>query len=316
MPAINMDEWLPAVNFADVGRAEPGEYWGPRIIPDFQLFYVIRGAAELVVGAQTLRIESGEAAFYGPDRAHRLRVLAPTEYYSVHFVWRSASPVPVHPAPAIRDAARDDLAREAVPIKMVCSGYGEAELPNRFPASGTETLFAQLVKEYREERPGYEHALRAVLTELLLRLVRPLLEDGAIRSASRIDAALRAIRDHPERSWTVAELARLCGYHPSYFTELFRAEMGRNPKEFLVDERMKRAKQAVLAGERLESVALRLGYGSVHYFSNHFKKMTGMTPSQYRQRPDRDRPGPAQADPVQADPVQPDPGQPDSDRRE
>ena len=246
------------------------------------------GAAEWVSGGAAKRIGPGTAALYGPDRAHLLRLLEPTEYYSLHFVWRSESPHPVHPGPGIRSASRDELERATPPLKILSAEYGEAVLPHLVPAPGTEALLVQLVKEYRGERPGYAHALRALLTELLLRLVRPLLESGAARTAGRIDAALRAMRDRPEHPWTVAELARLCGYHPSYFTELFRAEMGRNPKQFLLDERMKRAKQAVLSGERLEEVALRLGYGSVHYFSSHFKKMTGMTPSQYRQRPDRE----------------------------
>ena len=288
MPSVNMDEWLPAVNFADASSAGRGDFWGPRIIPDYQLFYVVRGAAELTEGGKTTRIGPGEMALYGPGRAHLLRVLEEAEYYSVHFVWRSASPTPVHPGPAIRDAAPEELMPDAPPLTLVCPGLGEAEIPAKISAAGVETLLAQIVKEYRGERAGYAHALRALLTELLLAVSRPLLEERERRPQSRIDAALRAIRDRPEEPWTVAALARLCGYHPSYFTELFRAEMGRNPKEYLVDERMKRAKQAVLSGERLESVALRLGYGSVHYFSSHFKKMTGMTPSEYRQRPDRE----------------------------
>lgn len=284
MIVCKIDEWQPVVNFADTDTADEGGFWGPRIIPDYQLFYVVRGAAELSIGAERLRIAPGEAAFYGPDCAHLLRIAEPTEYYSLHFLWRSESTAPVHPGPAILPGALDG--RRGAELRVQCSGAGEAALPHRLSAAGVETLLSRIVKEYRGERPGYALMLRALLTELLLQLVRPLLPDGASRE-SPIDAALHAMRDRPEHAWTVAELAQLCGYHPSYFTALFRREMGSRPKDYLIDERMKLAKQALLRGERLEAIAGRLGYGSMHYFSSHFKKQTGMTPSQFRQRPDR-----------------------------
>jgi AraC-like DNA-binding protein len=63
--------------------------------------------------------------------------------------------------------------------------------------------------------------------------------------------------------------------------------MGQKPKQFLISERIKLAKQALLRGEPIESLAERLGYASIHYFSNNFKKVTGLSPSEYRQQPDR-----------------------------
>lgn len=287
MENVNLDDLRPVVNFASTDAADVGEQWGPRSIPDYQLFYVVRGTAELTIGGEVIRLLPGEAGLYGPSHSHLLQALERTEYISLHFLWDGVSPVPVHPAYGIREESAASLEPLVGAVRITCLDRGDITLPYKLSAVGVETVLLQIVKEYRNDLPGYPSALRALLTELLLQLVRPLLPENAPARATRVEAALHAIREHPERPWTVAELAALCGYHPSYFTQVFLKEMGSRPKDFLISERINQARQALLRGDLLESIVERLGYGSVHYFSNHFKKETGLSPSQYRQRPDR-----------------------------
>jgi AraC-like DNA-binding protein len=147
-----------------------------------------------------------------------------------------------------------------------------------------EPLFSRIVKEYQLEQPGYAFVLRALLIELIAVLVRYVLNRSAARKASRIESALQTMLIHPEYQWTVEQLAGLCGYHPIHFTKLFKEEMGRTPKHYLISERMKRAKQMLLEGQTLGDIAEQLKYTSIHYFSHQFKKETGLTPSEFRQQ--------------------------------
>jgi len=289
MQAGSVNDMLPVVNFASRDAANAGDFWGPRIIPDYQLFYVRSGEAELAVGEEKHRIAAGEFAYFGHDHPHRLRVVRETEYFSIHFLWTGRSPVPVHPAYGIREVEEREPVRAGGLHLVECPGYGVVELPHRLTADGAEPILMRMVKEYRQEQPGYPLLLRALLTELLLLLLRHRMEGGVHGRQGNIDAALHAMREQPAKPWTVSELAGLCGYHPSYFTQLFSREVGRNPKQFLIQERIKQAKRALLRGEGIESIAERLGYGSIHYFSNNFKKETGLSPSEFRQRPDRGR---------------------------
>jgi len=284
----SINEMLPVVNFASRDVAKAGDYWGPRAIPDYQLFYVVSGEAVLDCGGETRRILPGRFAYYGHLHPHRLRVLERTEYFSIHFLWSGPSAAPVHPAYGIRDRLDESELWRAVPTySIMCPGYGTVELPFLLAAPGAETLMMRIVKEYRLEAAGYPFLLRALMMELLMLLLRQRMEGEAGKKPGKIDAALHAMREQPARPWTVSELAALCGYHPSYFTQLFYQEQGQKPKQFLIDERIKQAKQALLRGEPVEKVAERLGYGSIHYFSNHFKKETGLSPSEFRQQPGR-----------------------------
>ena len=287
----SLDDLLPVVNFASKDEADAGNSWGPRTIPDFQLFYVASGEARIALGGEEHRIAPGEFAYFGFDHPHRLETVRRTEYYSIHFSWSEGSAAPVHPAYGIREADASALGRAGGLHRIDCPGYGTVELAHRLPAAGVEPILSRMVKEYRQERPGYALLLRALISELLLELIRGSAERLAHDRGGRIDAALRAMRENPAKAWTVSELARLCGYHPSYFTSLFARELGSNPKHYLIQERIKQAKQSLLRGESIDSIAERLGYGSIHYFSNNFKKETGLSPREYRQRPDSESEG-------------------------
>lgn len=282
-----VNELLPVLNFASRDAADAGCCWGPRVIPDFQLFYVLSGEAELRLGPITYQISSGECVFYGKDSPHQLRTLTWTDYYSIHFAWNGLSAIPVHPAYGIRELAGNELQRKAVPYEVDCPGYGAVAVPHHFPIAGVESIMMRLVKEYRQEQPGFAFLARALLIELLTAILRQAMVRDKGSPPSKIDAALHAIREHPAKAWSVAEIAELCGYHPSYFTSIFYREMGQKPKQFLISERIKLAKQGLLSGEPIEALAERLGYAGIHYFSNNFKKVTGVSPSQFRQRPDR-----------------------------
>ena len=59
---------------------------------------------------------------------------------------------------------------------------------------------------------------------------------------------------------------------------LNKDELYRYFKNLKIDE----AKIMIREGEyNFTEIAHRLGYSSIHYFSRHFKKATGMTPSEY-----------------------------------
>jgi AraC-like DNA-binding protein len=275
----------PTINFAHHDRADAHVSWGPRTIPDWQFFYVIEGEAELLYNQKRQRIKAGECVLFGPDSPNHLSTVTEALFYSVHFQWSHPSPVPVHPAYRIQESSVEDLSCQAAPAyHMDIPAYGSVAIPPWFYVPGLEQVFLRIVKEYQLEQPGYAFVLRALLMELIAILMRHVLDQSLTRKASKIESALQTMRIHPEQQWTVEQLANLCGYHPIHFTKLFKEEMGRTPKHYLISERMKRAKQMLLGGLAPGDIAEQLNYTSIHYFSYQFKKETGLSPSEFRQQ--------------------------------
>jgi AraC family transcriptional activator of mtrCDE len=277
----------PTVNFANRMTASPGQDWGPRTIPDCQLVYIISGHAKLILGPQTYLLSAGDCVFYGIDSPHWLisSESDPFTFTSIHYSWDKDSPDPVHPVTDIRNAAAADLGNPAVRYIIHVDGHGEVEFPHYFAFSNLDSLFLQIVREYRFEEYGYSSVLRGLLTQLLTVIIRHQI-NGQYSSAARrkIAPALEAIRKQPHIAWKTTELANLCGYHPTYFAALFYESTGHSPKHFIILERIRKAKQLLLEAESIEAVADQLGYASVHYFSRNFKSVTGLTPTQFKQQ--------------------------------
>ena len=110
---------------------------------------------------------------------------------------------------------------------------------------------------------------------------RPLASDGRGRLARLMDF----VRAHPEAPHTLASLARRAAMSPRTLQREFSAATGMAPHEWLVAERIERAKE-LLETTRLPaaSVAVRAGLGSPESLRHHFRRRVGTTPSAYRRR--------------------------------
>ena len=95
--------------------------------------------------------------------------------------------------------------------------------------------------------------------------------------------AMAQLHAHPERKWTVAELASNASVSRSLLDERFRRVLGRPPIRYLTDWRMHVAR-GLLANTDLAvmQVARRVGYDSVEAFSRAFKRAYGRAPSAWR----------------------------------
>jgi AraC-type DNA-binding domain-containing proteins len=279
------DKLRPTVNFADTTNAAPAYAWGPRIIPDYHLIYILSGAAKLQVGNLNFELRSGDLGLYGGGAAMKLSNQStdtPYIYYSIHFQWDCESAVPIHPSPRIQYCGEEQMNQDPVVLSINLQDGDSITLPFTIRAPHLEDMISQVVSEYQQQSFGYEIALRGRMSLLLAALLHHLREEREPDSKRKIVPALQLIEQHFDRVWSVTELAHACGYQTAYFTELFKKAMGAAPKAYMLEQRIRHAKRLLLAGESIDRIAGRLGYGSPHYFHRSFKDETGMTPSEFR----------------------------------
>ncbi len=79
------------------------------------------------------------------------------------------------------------------------------------------------------------------------------------------------------------DVAGLFGYSEVYFCKLFKQNFGKNFITYLNEFRMERAKE-LLADPKIniKDISIESGYRDANYFTRVFKRMVGMTPSEYR----------------------------------
>ena len=94
---------------------------------------------------------------------------------------------------------------------------------------------------------------------------------------------LSQIRDNPG-GVSLKALSESWGVSPSYISILFKDKTGHNFKDYLLDCRMKRAKELLAAGSQAAEICENLGYSDYDYFSKSYKKYYGESPAEYRRR--------------------------------
>lgn len=88
---------------------------------------------------------------------------------------------------------------------------------------------------------------------------------------------------HIQDELTLIRLADLVHFNPSYLSRLFKQVVGTNISDYISDIRVKKAKQLLENPNiKISGVAEALGYGTATNFTRFFKKMTNMTPQEYR----------------------------------
>ncbi|WP_246427738.1 response regulator transcription factor [Paenibacillus phyllosphaerae] len=107
-------------------------------------------------------------------------------------------------------------------------------------------------------------------------------EDGP---ESPIQQAVRYIHAALPGDITLQEVAVKVHLNPSYLSQLFKQQMKINFIDYVQEQRMEKAKHLLSHTTlRITEVAQRVGYSDLAYFSNTYKRITGMTPSEFRKR--------------------------------
>lgn len=124
--------------------------------------------------------------------------------------------------------------------------------------------------------PFYEDIMSAELKAALLQV---LIQQNADRENALIAQVRRYIDVNFMLSLSNGIIAKRFGYHPYYLNQLFTAETGQSIHAYLIDQRLRYARQLLLSTERsVSDIAQECGFGGASWFSECFKAKVSVTP--------------------------------------
>ncbi len=98
--------------------------------------------------------------------------------------------------------------------------------------------------------------------------------------------AIDYIHTHLERDLSLIELASVVNISPTYFASLFKRATGISPHQYVIQQRVERAKLMLSKTHlAIADIALEVGFSSQSHLTQQFKRLTGMTPKQVRPSP-------------------------------
>jgi AraC family transcriptional regulator len=153
-----------------------------------------------------------------------------------------------------------------------------------------EAIAMLLLTELKQDNLGSRLYIESLVNILAVQLLRqysaskPHLSvyEGGLPQRQLLQV-LEYIHEHLERDIKLADLAGSIGMSQFHFSHLFKQSIGTSPHQYLLQQRIERAKQLLKQTERsIIDIALECGFNSHSHLSKQFRQLAGMTPKAYR----------------------------------
>lgn len=155
-----------------------------------------------------------------------------------------------------------------------------------YEAGSNETSIYHMTESFMHQISNVKNLtdLSYILLETLDQFTNLVFSHSSGNNLSVVKKSIAFINERYNQNITLDMVAKHVGLNPAYFSSLFKKEMGINFSNYLMNLKIDNAK-LLLKNSNLPliDVAVELGFDNQSYFSNVFKRITGMTPKQYRQ---------------------------------
>ena len=151
---------------------------------------------------------------------------------------------------------------------------------------GLRPLLAALARESRKADAAAELMAESLFMQLVVTLWRGRFatDDQHLSPSARLVHALRYLRHNCTRAIDLDDVAHRFGYSPRNFRRVFRDATATSPHDYLVKLRLAHAMRALRrTDENVTAIAFASGFNDGNHFSYSFRRLTGMSPSRYRQ---------------------------------
>jgi AraC-like DNA-binding protein/mannose-6-phosphate isomerase-like protein (cupin superfamily) len=163
-----------------------------------------------------------------------------------------------------------------------------------------ENLLLELMDELGSSDPFAEIAAEGALSRIMSAVCRVLFAESGNESATlagpssgKKDLAYECVRYMDRHLTEIRELGQIAdsiGYSYSHLSHVFRLEMGVSLQSYWNRKRILHAMKLLQSGEAsITRIAETLHYQSVHSFSKAFKKISGLSPTDYQELYGRER---------------------------
>jgi len=144
------------------------------------------------------------------------------------------------------------------------------------------TLFEKIHTCWTKKEASYKHDAAAILNLIFAELYRDNKKEQP--NNSKISASVQYIEEnYLKHDFSLQIAAEKAYISEPYFRKLFRREFGVSPQQYVIRRRIKHAASLLITGYySLTEIADMCGYNDYKYFSSEFKKLMGVSPSDYK----------------------------------
>lgn len=205
--------------------------------------------------------------------------------------------------------SEEDASSNVAIVSFECNSPGMEFFENKILTVGHDQkiIISKIISEYtgafstpldnpytkRLERKkdgliGSEQLVRQYIAELLISFLRqsaPMQHRSQMsvnRESAMINMLVNYMLDNISTGVTLDELVRYSGSNKTTISAAFRNNFNMSVMEYFINLKINRAKKYLREDNyNISQISDILGYSGIHYFSRQFKKVTGMSPTEY-----------------------------------
>ena len=249
---------------------EPGRYPSKitRTIKHHELIFITGGKGSIIFEKRRYPVKEGMLFYICPDVVHSINpdTEEPICFLSVHFSYARVS----------YNDSKWDIKND---VKML-SLHPVQELKDYYHI---EDIFKKLVDNWNAKQPGYEFITKTFLQQLFIAIYQNIKKQNQNYGTSlKIEKIIQYMHQNINNRVTLTELSELVQLSSTYLSRAFKETTGYSVIEFFNKIKIDKAKELIIEGnKRVKEVAQELGFTDEFYFSRIFKRMEGISPSEY-----------------------------------
>ncbi|MCU7547968.1 AraC family transcriptional regulator [Chitinophagaceae bacterium LB-8] len=258
------------------------------ISPYYRIYYIDEGEGFILSSKETIKLEAGYLYIIPSFTLCNLKCSATLSQYFLHLFEESPDGISLfsNNRTLMQVQANDIDIANFKRILQINPGRGINRSDN--PKVYEKNVY---YKEYQElnnmQRDAVYLETQGIILQLLSRFLdsEKFKQKNAASIPSKILEAISYIQLNLDKDLTVVNLAKRANQNLDYFSRLFLQYTGERPHAYVQEKRIERAQYIITTTNKSYSeIAEETGFESLPHFSRIFKKVTSLTPGQYRQQ--------------------------------
>lgn len=245
----------------------------------WEMVYVDAGQVEIRANNREYCLKQGEIAFHKPNEFHTLKADGKTaaNVFVISFVCSSE---------AMKFFKNKVTAVPAKLRKYISTIIEESE--QSFNLMSVSDVKLQM----KEDSPiGGQQMIRTHLEQFLIMLIRSEQQSEGLRifptkesmENHLVGQMIQMIDDNLYGKISVEEICTALNYSRAYLSKIFKASSGFTVLEYITLRKIQEAKKLIREETyNFSQISDKLAFDNPHYFSRVFKRITNMTPSEYK----------------------------------
>lgn len=251
----------------------PSPKWShmKRVINDYELFIMTEGVLYISIDGYNYTLKKGDFLFCIPLSAQEGYKSSDCSFYWLHFLNSDGS----NSSKLVSPSEPYNYGKIRIPIHGAVKSYEKIIVMLKQLQDAVRSYEKNIINDYLATATLCELSNQCALFSEINKI--------EVKNQQLYNDIVDYIKWYRNTNIKVIDIANHFGYNEKYLSHLFNSIKGMSLKQYILQEKIDLAKYMLIdTNDNISIIAENLGFNDSHNFMKIFKKIVGLTPTEYR----------------------------------